>query len=99
MIDSHELKCVHEQHFLELVGNTQFVAAVAWLQLVVTNADVFVRVGLIPHRRRDPVAHLTATHEVGDELESGSIPREEIGTGRRFAIELGDRKHRGACCC
>src|SRR4051812_40086617 len=96
MIDSHELQPIDEQHFLELVGHAQLVAAVARLQLLVANPNIFIGVRLTPHRWRDPVAHLAAAHEVGDELETGAIPGKQEWARGRLPIEFGDRKYRRA---
>src|SRR5438876_1058028 len=80
LIDSDELQPIHEHRFFELVCHADFISAVSRPKLVAANAYVFVRVGLIPARGRDPVAHLTTAHEVGHELESRPVPREQIRT-------------------
>jgi hypothetical protein len=90
VIDGNELHPVGEERFLELVGDPNLVSAFPGHEPARRDPDVFIGIGCAPDAGRFPVPHLTATHEVGHELESRSVPGIEVGARRRLAIELGD---------
>ena len=85
-----ELRPIEEERLLELVGDAKIEPPVARLQPVSGDAHVFVGVRRVAEPGRLPVAHFAATEEVGEEVELRSVPRDEEGAGRRFAIELFD---------
>ncbi len=70
MVDCHQLQSIDEQRFLELVGHAQLVLALPSRKLAGTNPDVLVRIRHAAQAGAFPRAHLTASHEVGHELES-----------------------------
>ena len=95
MRDGHQLQPIDEHRLFELVGDAQVELAVPLAQLARADAHVLVRVGHVLRARARPRAHLSAAHEIGHELEPFAVPRVEVRAGRRLAIELGDRHHRG----
>ena len=74
MSHRHQREAIHEQAFLELVGDPQLVATRARPELLVREPHVLVRVGVVPLSRPLPVAHLTAAHEVRHEREALAVP-------------------------
>src|ERR1044071_1182512 len=75
MRDRDELQAINVENFFKLVGDAKFKTPVALLQLVTANADVLIRVGRVVVAGRFPVAHLTAAHEIRDELKTLAVPR------------------------
>ncbi len=94
VVDRQQLNPVQEHRFLELVREAELIAPVSGLQLISTDTDVLVRIWLVPHRRREPRTHFAAAKKVGDELEAGAVPGEQIGTRGRLPVQLGDLEHR-----
>ena len=92
MCDGVELDVVEEEALLQLVGDPQLEATVLRAQLIRTESHVFLRIRHAPHAGGDEVAHLSGAQEVGHELETRSVPRVQIGTGRGLAVDLLDRK-------
>jgi hypothetical protein len=92
MIDREQAHVVEEQGLLELVRHPQLVSPLLRPELPRGQAHVFVGVGSVAHAGAQPIAHLASPQEVADESEARPIPGEEVGAGRGFAVELGDRQ-------
>src|ERR1044072_3691603 len=88
MVDSDQLKAISKECFLQLVLHATSVTTMALLQWIAANANVLHWVGRVVPAGFFQVAHLAATHEIRDELKSRSVPRVEIRTRRRLAIEF-----------
>ena len=80
---------IDEHRFFELVRHANFIAAVLRPQLALAYADVLDGIRPVADTRGFPIAHFSATHEIGHELETAAVPRVEERAGRRLAIELG----------
>src|SRR5438552_16906932 len=80
VVDRDQLKPINVKRLLEFVGHPQFVTPLPLFELVTANANVLDGIRMIAHSRRFPVAHLTAAHESGHELEPFAVPGVEIRT-------------------
>src|SRR6185369_15111874 len=88
MRNRDQLQPVYVERLLQFICNSDFVTSIAFLELVVSDANVLIRIGTIVCSRSFPVPHFAAAHEVGYELESTAVPRIQERTGRRLSIEL-----------
>ena len=82
MRDADQLQPIDEHRLLELVGDTQVVAAVPHAAADSRPMRTYSSgSGTSLRARARPRAHLSAAHEVGHELESRAVPRVEERTG------------------
>ena len=90
MVDRDQLQAVEEQRLLQLVGDSNVVAAVLLAQLLLIDAYKLDRIGSVVGAGPFPVTHFTAAEEIGDELEAVAVPGVQERTRGRFAIEFLD---------
>ena len=88
MRHGQQLQTIDKHRFFEFIGHAQLVTIILFLQLIVADTNVLSRIGFIVLAWLFEIAHLTGAHEVGGELKVLAIPRIQIRTRRRFAIEF-----------
>ena len=96
VVHRNQGEMVEKQCLFQFIRHAQLVAAVVRAQLITTDADELLRVGRVVDPGRELVAHLAATEEVGDELETVAVPRvEDRDTTTASGIEFDYLEHPG----
>ena len=71
---NQQLQTIDKHRLLELVGNSQFIAAVFFFQLIAADAHVLIGIGLVIAAGFFEITHLTSAHKISDEFKALTIP-------------------------
>ena len=70
----NQLKTVDKHRLLKLVGNSQFIATVFFIQLIAADAHILIGIGLVIAAGFFEITHLTSAHKISDEFKALAIP-------------------------